>query len=241
MKNTTKINSGSVKMVAHRGLSGLERENTCRAFIAAGNREKYFGIETDVHRTSDGKYVTIHDGSTGRVAPVNVEIATSTFEQVRNVILTDTDGETDRADIRIPTLEEYISICQKYGKVAVLELKVNYPPEQVKEIIDIIDKMGYLEETVFISFFCEPLVTVRELLPNQRIQFLTGDINEEVISFLKKYNMDIDVIHVAVNKDTMKMLKDAGVQVNVWTVDSLERAQELVELGVDYITTNILE
>ena len=54
-------------MVAHRGLSGLETENTCAAFVAAGNRS-YFGIETDVHRTKDGKYVVFHDDTTGRLA-----------------------------------------------------------------------------------------------------------------------------------------------------------------------------
>ena len=241
MKNTIKIQNQNVKMVAHRGLSGLERENTCRAFIAAGNREKYFGIETDVHRTSDGKYVTIHDGNTGRVSPVNIEIVTSTFEQVRNVLLTDMNGEADRADIRIPTLEEYISLCKKYGKIAVLELKVNYEEEQVEEIIQIIKEMDYLDETVFISFYREPLVIVRKLLPKQKIQYLTDNINEEIINFLKEYNFDIDVAYIAINKDSIKMLKDANVEVNVWTVDSADIAYELIELGVDYITTNILE
>ena len=32
-----RIDSKETKMVAHRGLSGLERENTCPAFVAAGN------------------------------------------------------------------------------------------------------------------------------------------------------------------------------------------------------------
>ena len=50
--DTIKIKKKKVKMIAHRGLSGLERENTCSAFVAAGNRS-YFGIETDVHRTAD--------------------------------------------------------------------------------------------------------------------------------------------------------------------------------------------
>ena len=50
--NTIKLNTTgtNVKMIAHRGLSGLEAENTCAAFVAAGNREKYFGIECDIHR-----------------------------------------------------------------------------------------------------------------------------------------------------------------------------------------------
>ena len=56
-----------VLMVAHRGLSGLETENTQCAFVAAANRS-YYGIETDVHVTKDGRYVISHDGNLSRVS-----------------------------------------------------------------------------------------------------------------------------------------------------------------------------
>jgi hypothetical protein len=42
--NTTKIDSRKTKMIAHRGVSGIECENTAAAFVAAGNRS-YYGIE----------------------------------------------------------------------------------------------------------------------------------------------------------------------------------------------------
>ncbi len=241
MKTTIKIQNDSVKLIAHRGLSGLERENTCRAFIAAGNRENYFGIETDVHRTIDGKYVTIHDGNTGRVSATDMEIATSTFDEIRNVILTDVDGDTTRADLRVPTLEEYITICKRYGKKAILELKCAFTKEQISEIISIIEEKEYLDQVIFISFVREALVLVRELLPTQPIQYLTGNFNEDVVEFMKKHNFDYDAHHSVITEESMKILKDAGISVNVWTVDSPERANELIDLGVEYITTNILE
>ena len=53
--NTIKIEKKQARMVAHRGLSGLEKENTCAAFIAAGDRS-HFGIETDIRPTLDGRY-----------------------------------------------------------------------------------------------------------------------------------------------------------------------------------------
>lgn len=52
--DTIKIDKNNVKLIAHRGVSGIERENTAAAFVAAGNRS-YYGIETDVHVTKDGK------------------------------------------------------------------------------------------------------------------------------------------------------------------------------------------
>ena len=45
--NTIKFDKKNVKVIAHRGLSGIETENTNSAFVAAGNRS-YFGIETDI-------------------------------------------------------------------------------------------------------------------------------------------------------------------------------------------------
>ena len=39
----------------------------------------------------------------------------------------------------------------------------------------------------------------------------------------------------------MPMWKDAGIKVNVWTVNHKEDADVLIDNGVDYITTNILE
>ena len=43
---------GKTRMIAHRGASCLECENTAAAFIAAGNRS-YWGMETDIFRTID--------------------------------------------------------------------------------------------------------------------------------------------------------------------------------------------
>ena len=108
--DTIHIDSRGVKMVAHRGVSGLEKENTASAFVAAGNRS-YFGIETDVHRTLDGQFVVIHDDNTARVAIDSLDVEKTTFETLRALRLCDTDGEKGRADLRIPTLREYVRIC----------------------------------------------------------------------------------------------------------------------------------
>ena len=97
--DTIRIDAKHVKMVAHRGVSGLERENTCPAFVAAGNRS-YFGVETDVHVTKDGQFVIIHDETTDRVSKgahrVNVE--ESPWSAVENIVLPDLDGSTCRRE-----------------------------------------------------------------------------------------------------------------------------------------------
>ena len=133
MQDTLKLRDSRVKMIAHRGVSGLERENTAAAFVAAGNRS-YWGIETDVHRTQDGAYVIIHDDDTRRVADENLPVEGSTLHQLRTLTLKDMDG-LPRQDLVLPLLPEYSRICRKYGKVSVLELKNHFAPEQVAEIL----------------------------------------------------------------------------------------------------------
>ena len=64
--DTIKYKKLKTQTIAHRGLSGIECENTCAAFVAAGNRS-YLGIETDVHITADGNFAVIHDDNTARV------------------------------------------------------------------------------------------------------------------------------------------------------------------------------
>ena len=113
-----KIKKGRCKMIAHRGLCGLEKENTCSAFVAAA-MHNYYGIETDVHVTKDGKFILCHDDDLKRVAGKDLIIEETDFAKLRKVTLFDTDGKTRRADLVLPTMEEYFSICKKYKKIAV--------------------------------------------------------------------------------------------------------------------------
>ncbi len=238
--DTIKINKQITRIIAHRGLSGIERENTCAAFIAAANRS-YYGIETDVHVTSDGKYILIHDDDTNRVAGVDLPVEQSTFEELRGLTLPDKEG-FKRGDLVLPTPEEYFSICKRYGKVAVFELKNRFLKEQIGELVQRIKELEMLENTVFISFFHANLVDLKEICPEAHAQYLSyREIDEKLIAACKDYDLGLDVRHDRLNEQTVAMLKQAGVEINCWTVDDPARAEELISLGVDYITTNILE
>ena len=104
--DSVRIDSRNTKMVAHRGLSGIELENTNASFIAAGNRS-YFGIETDVHKTKDGRFVVFHDDSTGRLCDTDVIVEETEFSVLRAMHLNDKYGDATRADTLIPTLKEF--------------------------------------------------------------------------------------------------------------------------------------
>lgn len=240
---TVELQYKTARMIAHRGVSGLETENTCAAFVAAGNRS-YWGIETDVHVTADGGFAVIHDDRTGRVSPTDLNVEKSTVEELAKVRLYDAHAiprKATRSDLTIPTLQDYISVCRYYGKKAVLELKNPMTEENLRKIAAVIGEHGYLDDTVFISFCFENLLILRRLLPEQSMQFLTGEWSKQRVDELAQLHMDLDIHMGALNRERVAYAHEMGVAVNCWTCDDEKIAQALMEMGVDYITSNILE
>lgn len=239
--DTVKINNGNVKMIAHRGLSGIEKENTNAAFVAAGNRS-YYGIETDVHKTSDGKFVIIHDDDTLRVAGEKYIVEESTYEELSKLVLIDKDGKKDRSDLKIPLLLEYLKICKKYDKFCVIELKNAFTNEENEEIVQIVKNADMLEKTIFISFVMGNLISIRKNHKDIPLQFLgSGEITEDLVKELKNYDLDIDFAYKSFTKENVELLHKNNIKINCWTCDDAEYAEKLVKMGVDFITTNILE
>lgn len=241
--NTVKIkDKGTVQMIAHQGLSGIERGNTAAAFVAAGNRS-YFGIETDIHQTADGKFIIIHDDNTRGVSGCDYVVEQTDFNSLRSLTLFGRNGEKKRGDLILPTLEEYIFICKTYGKSAVLELKNAMPQEAVLEIAKTIEELEYLDSTIFISFALENLIALREAYPTQAAQYLTGrgDNIDAVIPILVKYHLDLDAYFETMTKEYVEELHKNGIKINVWTVDKPEDAKRMIAWGIDFITSNILE
>lgn len=240
--NTIRIQKKQTQLIAHRGLSGLEAENTLCAFVAAGNRS-YFGIETDVHRTSDGQFIVVHDNDTARVAGnAHVyEVERTDYATLRSLPLLDRNGKAGRVDLRLPSLDEYIECCQKYEKTCVLELKNRMEKADVKEIAERFRAAGYLDHVIFISFCFENLADLREIYPDQPLQYLTRELREDLFEAARACRMDLDTDWRSVTKEWVDRLHAAGMKLNTYTVNDPKVAERFADWGLDYITTNILE
>ncbi len=239
MNNTIKIaDHKNTVMVAHRGVSGLETENTAAAFIAAGNRT-YFGVETDIYRTADGQYICNHDGRSGRICEVDLEMEKSTLADLRALTLKDRDGKSDRGELKLCLPSEYRKICEHYGKVCVPELKSAFTEAEIADLLAIFD--GYLDNTIFISFNYHNLELVKAARPQQKVQFLTGEVDDALIAKLQAAGMGLDIYFQGLTEEKIQACHAAGIEVNCWTVDNPADAERLIGWGVDQITSNILE
>lgn len=238
--DTIKLDGKKCKIIAHRGLSGIECENTNAAFVAAGNRS-YFGIETDVHVTKDGRYIIIHDDNTKRVTNCELVVEKSRYKKLKKLRLLDKIDKRTRSDLVLPDLTDYIRICKKYEKTAVLELKNPMSEKDIRGIIDEVWGENYLKHTIFISFDWDNLIKVKAIFPEQKVQYLVSKWNDGLVEKLKENKMDLDIEYHAVTKEMVEKLHKNGIEINCWTCDKKEDAEKLIECGVDYITSNILE
>ena len=101
-----KINGVNAKMIAHAGLAGVETVNTAEAFRYAASHS-YYGIETDVQKTKDGKFVCFHDPSLERLAGVDLKVQELTLDELSKIVLFDNlRTKTKERGLKIPTLEE---------------------------------------------------------------------------------------------------------------------------------------
>lgn len=238
----TKIleDKGGVKMIAHRGLSGIVLENSLPAFELAGQKS-YYGIETDVHVTKDGKYIIFHDDDLKRIVGLDIVIEETDYAALRALRFKDTYGDSDREDMFLPSLDEYLETCKKYDKQAILELKNKMQPQDVLGIAKTVKNSGWFDRTTFISFSSENLVELRKIYPTADAQYLLENMSERDFQFVVENRLDVDMYWPSVTKKQVERLHKEGLKVNCWTVDDKESAKRMIDCGVDFITTNILE
>lgn len=234
MSKTIKIpNKKQTKIIAHRGLSGLETENTLPAFQLASSLS-YYGMECDIHKTKDGIYAISHDEDLTRVFGSELVIKENNYRD-----LVSASRLKDGIHV-IPTLEEYLRSCSQHGKKAIIELKVPFNSQDIKEILDICHYC--ISDVIFISFYYDDLMLLRENGFSGPIQLLYfKEITPEFVKSAEDIQADVDIQYCLATADAVKMFHVHDIKVNVWTVDDKEKAVELIANGVDYITTNILE
>ena len=146
MKETLKMLSNKPKMIAHRGLSGLERENTCAAFVAAGNRS-YYGIETDIQRTKDGVLVLHHDDTLDRIPHRPGSIKDYTYNELLKMDFGAFKGERFAGE-HIVMLNTFLTHFANRGLSLALEIKQQGIEA---DCLKAVNEHGCREEVIFTS------------------------------------------------------------------------------------------
>lgn len=142
---------GRPLVMGHRGAMGHAPENTMRSFKLAAEMQ-CDAVELDVHLTSDGHLVVIHDDTLDRTTNGSGPVEALTLEQVK-ALDAGSHFHSDFAGERVPTLEEVLVWGAEVGMPVVIEVKPTRQIEQVIEALDaLVTRLDAGENVAFISF-----------------------------------------------------------------------------------------
>lgn len=219
------------KVIAHRGY--WDCEGSAQNSIAALNKAHEVGAngsEFDVCLTADGIPVVNHDDSIQGFC-----IETSLYEEIKDLKLK--NGET------LPTLEEYlIQGKQNQGTQLILEIKphkrVVNEDRAVTAILALVQQYQLEDQVEYISFsmnICKELI---RRVPAAQVAYLRGEVSPADLKVLGFTGLDYHYKVFDKHPEWIREAKEAGLTVNVWTVDDPAVMQSMISQGVDFITTD---
>ena len=241
--------------IAHRGSRLLWPENTVRAFQGA-DRFGYRRFETDLRITSDRVLVCFHDGFLNRTTNGHGLVANTTYDQLRRLDA----GYRHRLDegfpfrgqgIVVPTFAELAEMFPYAGWV--LDLKADGTEEPLRQVLE---NMEITDRVIVGSFSSERIDTLRRITAGKvATSTPPGETLRALIAAAttRTSRARVDVFHPTtcalqvpaswygmpiVSSGLVTIAHTAGRLVHVWTVNGLEEASNLADLGVDGLITD---
>lgn len=213
-------------VIAHRGASAAAAENTLPAFRLAREMGADW-VELDVRRTRDGVVVVHHDAHLldGRLLA---------------------EQSCDELPESIPSLAEALEECDGMGvniEVKNLPDDPDYDADHLvtDAVAGLVQAYLGVERALVSSFNVDTLDRLQQVDPTIPLA-LVFDIGDPVSTTARAVAHGMGGIHPydpLVDVSLIRRAHDAGLEVNVWTVNDPERMRELIDMGVDGIVTDV--
>lgn len=227
--------TASAQLIAHRGASDLAPENTIPAFkLAAQKGFRY--IECDVRETKDGALVISHDASLLRACGIGAAISTLTLKQIRKYPIINGTGIEQYPNLKIPTLEEYLQICNQYKCTPVIEVKTPITTQGINRLYHTISSSA--KAPVVISFSTSVLLQLRKYDSSLSLQKISSTWSQSLLNTCKKYKLDLSLSKAVFTKQNISIIHQAKQKVAVWLAEDQKEVQLFNSMGADYITCN---
>jgi glycerophosphoryl diester phosphodiesterase len=257
----------NIRIIAHRGARSLAPENTMSAAIKAIECGAD-GWELDVAMSLDGELVLIHDDTLERTSNVQDvfpdrqpwSVYDFTFEELKNLDygswFIDEDpfgqialGLVSKADVKkyqgeqIPTLREALVFTKDNDWWVNIEIKdasgTHADATIVSEVVDLVEDLGMQDEVLISSFNLEYLRQVKSLNQSIATGVLVNKIVQNPIALMEE--LGAQAFHPGLKvtyEKQVSLLREAGYDVNVWTVNEESDLRKLMAMGVTGVFTD---
>ena len=240
--------------IAHRGGRRIRPEHTLLAYDTALEDGTDI-LELDVHETSDGEIVVMHDDTLDRTTDCSGPIKEQTFEAIRTCDagyeFTPDGGTTypyRGTGLVVPTLQEVLA---RYPDTAfVIEIKQE-TPSIVDHFVEVMDEYDAIDKTVGAAFSDAVLVELRAAAPALATNLGVDETREfwlqsqitpdptyqppaEFLQIPLRFG-GIDLLH----PNLVPFAQSFGMKVHFWTINDETEMRMLIEdYGIDGIMTD---
>lgn len=229
-----------IYFTAHRGVTSVAPENTIPAYEEAV-RLGYYSAECDIQRTKDGVWVLLHNDTVDKWFCEYGPIKDVTYAEASKYSFKGGSNFWAYDDLRIPTLDEFLDVFVGTNTRPQIEIKAE-TYDTLHEVVEAVEKKGLVESSIVISFDLQQLREIYKLNDKIELWYLVDRITEENIAEARSIS---DKVWLSANFDkndrrSVQLALDSGIDVSYWTVNTVEDAKMMYDLGVRYLETDIL-
>ncbi|GAA3243769.1 glycerophosphodiester phosphodiesterase [Streptomyces sp. XM83C] len=210
--------------IGHRGVMGVEPENTLRSFVAA-ERAGLDVIELDLHLSKDGALVVMHDTDVDRTTDGSGPIAEKTLEELRE--LDAGKGE------RVPVFEEVLDAVRAPLQAEIKDVRA------ARSLAAVLNERRLTERVEVLSFHDEAIAEVARLVPGVRTALVAEHYGPEVVD--RAVAAGAATVCLDIQRLTLEVVeraRKAGLRVCAWVVNTQQHLRLVRALELDGATTD---
>ncbi|WP_073952204.1 glycerophosphodiester phosphodiesterase [Streptomyces kebangsaanensis] len=211
--------------IGHRGVMGVEPENTLRSFVAA-QQAGLDVIELDLHLSKDGALVVMHDTEVDRTTDGSGAIADKTLAELRSL-------DAGRGE-RIPVFEEVLDAVRTPLQAEIKDVAAARALSEVMRQRDLVSRVEVS------SFHDEAITEIARLVPGVRTALVAGRYGTDVVeraTAAGAATLCLDIRRLTL--EVVEHARKADLRIIGWVVNTqdhlrLARAFELDGATTDY-------
>ncbi len=223
------------EVTAHRGAAADYPENTMAAFWGAYEQGADW-IELDVQQCADGTLIVMHDSSFRRTCGVDKNVWEVTWDEVREMDAGSSFSKTFAGE-PVPMLEDAIDFALQTGLRLNIDLKPNRHDAGLEErLADLIRKKHFERQCVVSAMDLQALQDLKAYDDDIRTVYTLNMAFGHIEEF--EGADDFSVEELFASRALLDRLHEQGRNVFVWTVDSENEIQKMIDYGADNIITD---
>ena len=209
----------TMRVINHRGFNTEAPENTIPALLKSKQRGFEY-VEIDVHFSSDGVPVIIHDVTVDRTSNGTGAVSELTLSALKALDF-GSWFSPKYAGVTIPTLEEALIACKELGLKIYLEIK-DATNEQLDIILDTVLLYGMSKHVTVICFTMSILEYIADTNKNIRLGLLSDTYSSTFLNDLKTLKNKGSEVFAnlggsAVTDEVLRTIRKENIDVEAWS------------------------